>query len=101
MESANLGNFSYCSTPWQDTHYSLEKGGESCSFFVGRNSQCAILDSGATHTISTVRDDFCKIASRPTVSLTAVDGKVANGECVGYMGTLKSNNFGLYAQFQT
>ena len=94
-DTANLRNAPGCSAPRRDTHYSHGTGEESFSLFVSKDSQCAILDSGATHTISTIREDFCKIAPRPTVSLTAVDGKVANGECVGYIGTLKSNNLGL------
>ena len=55
----------------------------------------AVLDSGATHTLSAYESDFAKIAPRPTVALTAVDGKVARGGCVGYVGTLKSNSMGL------
>ena len=58
-------------------------------------SEDAVLDSGATHTLSTIPSDFLEIASQPTVSLTAVDGKVANGACVGYIGTLRPNFFGL------
>ena len=64
-------------------------------FFTKGGEEKADLDSGATHSISTYRGDFLEITTRPTVSLTAVGGKVAGGECVGYTGRPKPNNLDL------
>ena len=54
-----------------------------------------VLDSGASHYISRIRDDFTSISSKESVALKAAGGKLQGGVPVAFSAVLKDNELGL------
>ena len=52
----------------------------------------AIIDSGRSTHLTSIRSDFYHLATEPTIKIKAVDGVLNDGRPVGYAGKLKQNN---------
>ena len=52
----------------------------------------AIIDSGRSTHLTSIRSDFYHLAAEPTIKIKAVDGVLNDGRPVGYAGKLKQNN---------